>query len=64
MSGARQVFPEAFKREAVDSTASRGLSVGEVAVRQILCIFASAWAARETLARAWVETWVTAQLSP
>ena len=31
MSGTRRVFPEAFKREAVDRVASSGLSVGEVA---------------------------------
>lgn len=31
MSGARRVFPETFKREAVDRVASSGLSVGAVA---------------------------------
>jgi len=31
MSGTRRVFPEAFKREAVDRVRSSGLSAGKVA---------------------------------
>lgn len=31
MSGARWVFPETFKREAVDRVVTSGLSVGAVA---------------------------------
>ena len=31
MSGVRRVFPEAFKREAVDRVATSGLSAGAVA---------------------------------
>jgi len=31
MSGTRRVFPESFKREAVDRVATSGLSAGKVA---------------------------------
>jgi transposase len=45
MSATRRVFPEAFKREAVDRVASSGLPVGRVAAELGL---------NETVLRRWV----------
>ena len=45
MSITRRVFPEVFKREAVDRVISRGLSVGKVATELGL---------NETVLRRWV----------
>ena len=50
MSAKRRVFPETFKREAVDRVATSGLSVGRVATELGL---------HETVLRRWVmrPTW-------
>ncbi len=45
MSGSRRVFPETFKREAVDRVASSGLSAGKVAAELGL---------HETVLRRWM----------
>ena len=45
MSTTRRIFPEAFKREAVDRVITRGLSVGKVATELGL---------HETVLRRWV----------
>ena len=37
MSGTRRVFPESFKREAVDRVVTSGLSAGKVAAELGLC---------------------------
>ena len=52
MSTTRRVFPETFKREAVDRVASSGLPVGRVAAELGL---------NETVLRRWV---ISAQLTP
>ena len=45
MSGTRRVFPESFKREAVDRVATSGLSAGRVATELGL---------HETVLRRWM----------
>ena len=45
MSGTRRVFPESFKREAVDRVATSGLSAGKVAAELGL---------HETVLRRWM----------
>lgn len=52
MSGTRQVFPESFKREAVDRVASSGLSAGAMARELGL---------HETVLRRWMSQFSPAQ---
>jgi transposase len=55
MSGTRRVFPESFKREAVDRVASSGLSAGAVARELGL---------HETVLRRWLMRYGTQTAGP